>query len=287
MKPAQAISRVRVAVGWRLSWLWWRGIWLFPRRRAVRAKRLGLDLELDLRDEAQYLVYRQGSYEPNLSERIRRELRPGDVYVDIGAHIGIHALVAARELQRLGSGQVFAFEPTVDSGNRLAAAAERNGIGNLTLVPAAVGERAGRINLRASGQFGADVPGMRSAFGPGRVLGSVPVVSLDQWVRDVGLTRADLIKLDIEGGELAALIGMRETLARLRPRLIFVEVNEVTLPRAGVTKKQLYGELARSGYAPAQTVRDHKSVENVVFAASDERLKGGSRRRPAPRSDDA
>ena len=58
---------------------------------------------------------------------------------------------------------------------------------------------------------------------------------------------------------------MRETLGRLRPRLLFVEVNPVTLERAGATKDQLYGELARSGYEPAGTIPDHESIENVVF----------------------
>jgi FkbM family methyltransferase len=269
MNARKAICRLRAAIGWRLSRLWW-GIRSIPRRRTVRVKRLGLDLELCLRDNSQYFVYSQGSYEPNLSELIRRELRPGDVYVDIGAHVGIHALVAARDLQRLGEGHVFAFEPTTDSANRLAKAAERNGIRNLTLVRAAVGETAGRIELRAGGPFGADIPGMRSAFLPGRVVESVPVVCLDRWARDTSLTRVDLIKLDIEGGELAALVGMRETLARLRPRLLLVEVNPVTLARAGVTKEELYSELAQSGYAPAETIRDHESIENVVFAPSDQ-----------------
>jgi hypothetical protein len=59
---------------------------------------------------------------------------------------------------------------------------------------------------------------------------------------------------------------MRETLEQVRPRLLFVEVNPVTLDRAGVTKEQLYGELARSRYTPAETIHDHESVVNVVFS---------------------
>ena len=70
---------------------------------------------------------------------------------------------------------------------------------------------------------------MRSAFGPGRIVGELPVVRLDDWARETGLERADLIKLDIEGGEAAALAGMRDTLTRLRPRLLLVEVNPSTL----------------------------------------------------------
>ena len=265
MGPAEAISRLRGAVGWRLSLVWWRGIRSIPRRRTVRVKRLGLDLELYLRDNSQYLVYREGSYEPNLRERIRRELRPGDVYLDIGAHVGIHALTAARELERLGGGQVYAFEPTTDSADRLAKAADRNDIRNLTLIRAAVANEAGRITLRAGGPFGADIPGMRSEFGHGRIVESVPVVCVDEWARDARLARIDVIKLDVEGGEIAALAGMRDTLTRLRPRLLVVEVNPSTLAQAGATEEQLYRELEQSGYTPSQTIRDHQSVVNVAF----------------------
>ena len=48
--------------------------------------------------------------------------------------------------------------------------------------------------------------------------------------------------------------------------MLFVEVNPVTLEHAGVTVEELYDELARSGYQPAETIRDHESVVNVVFA---------------------
>jgi FkbM family methyltransferase len=229
-------------------------------------QRLGLDLELDLRDGAQYFVYREGAYEPHLSERIMRELRPSDVYVDVGAHIGIHALVAARQLERLGGGHVYAFEPATDTASRLATAVERNGINNLTLVRAALGESPGQLELRAGGPFGADHPGMRSVVGPGRVVHVVPVVRFDDWVAIAGLSHLDLVKLDVEGGELAALVGMRDSLARLSPRQLFVEANPVTLHRVGVTWDQVVAEVARSGYVAIETIRDHETVENVVFA---------------------
>jgi FkbM family methyltransferase len=235
------------------------------RRRSVRAERLGLQLDLDLRDGVQYCVYEEGAWEPSLSERIISELRRGDVFVDIGAHVGIHALVAARELQRLGAGHVFAFEPATDSADRIEKAIERNRINNLKLVRAAIGESAGRIALRSDPTFGKHDAGVRSAFGPGNVVGEFPRVSFDGWALEAGLSRLDLMKIDIEGGELGALIGMRQTLARLHPRLLFIEVNSVTLERAGVTKEQLYAELERSGYAPIETISDYEVDENVVF----------------------
>src|SRR3954454_10270370 len=95
---------------WRVPPEWWA---VEPR---LRARRLGLDLELDLRDNLQRTLWFTGTYEPGLVRTLHDELEPGDVFVDVGAHVGVHALSAARRLRDLGGGgRVIAFEPTDDS----------------------------------------------------------------------------------------------------------------------------------------------------------------------------
>ena len=265
MERGPVAPRVRTAISWRLSRLrrlpsdWWAAARKFPPHR--RSTRFGIDWELSLHDNTQNMLYREGSYEPNLLDLILRTLSEGDVYVDIGAHIGIHALPAARRLQGLG-GHVYAFEPS-DSADELERAARRNGIVNLTLVRCAVGETAGTVELRPDPRFGRDDPATRSAFGPGPVIGSFPVVVFDAWAKD--LERLDVVKIDIEGSEVSALIGMRETLARLRPRLVIVEDNEETLARAGRSSQDLRDELARTGYQARDRIVDHGVAMNVAF----------------------
>ena len=255
MRP---VGRLRTAVSWRVKTLGW--------RRTVRVRRQDLDLRLNLRDNAQRALHRNGAYEPNLRDRILGELEAGDVYMDIGAHIGIHALTVARRLEQLGGGHVYAFEPT-ESADRLAEAARRNTIQNLTLIRAAVGDVNGHLELKTDPDFGPDDPGVRSAYGPGKSVGHFPILRVDDWAADAGLDRLDVVKLDIEGGEFAALRGMRATLARLKPRLVVVEESDIALNRAGVTVEQLYDELARSGYRPADRLVDHDStVVNVTFS---------------------
>jgi len=85
----------------------------------LRARRLGLDLDLDLRDNLQRTLFYTGTYEPGLLGFLHRELRGGDVAVDVGAHIGVHALTMARRLAQLGRGRVVAFEPAQDSAAKL------------------------------------------------------------------------------------------------------------------------------------------------------------------------
>jgi FkbM family methyltransferase len=226
---------------------------------------LGLDLELNLRGVGQYILYREGAYEPRLAERLQRELRAGDVFADVGAHIGVHALVAARHLQQLGSGHVYAFEPAPDTSAKLIGAAHRNGIRNITITQVAIGDSDGSLPLYTDPNFGRDDPGVRSAFGPGRLVGEFPMLRFDYWARQIGLERLDVVKMDVEGGEVSALVGMRETLKRLRPRIVVVEEAERNLARAGQTVADLHAELARSGYTEAERIVEHVHAPNVVF----------------------
>src|SRR5688500_17820464 len=58
----------------------------------VRVRREGLRLALDLRDNLQAVLYYAGRYEPAMRDFLHRELRAGDVVMDVGANIGLHTL---------------------------------------------------------------------------------------------------------------------------------------------------------------------------------------------------
>jgi FkbM family methyltransferase len=249
----QLVDRAKNAALWRLERL-------HPRRRATR---LGLRLTLDLRDNAQRVLYYERAYEPNLSRLLLASLREGDVYCDIGAHIGIHALRAARCLQELGGGHVYAFEPS-PTADRLEGAAKDNAIDNITVVRVAVGDSHGMLELRGDPGFGPGDAAVLSAYGSGPRVGVFPMIRLDDWSAD--LDRLDVVKVDVEGSELAALAGMCDTLRRLAPRLLLVEQNEVTLKRSGHTASELHDAVERAGYRFRGHVVDHGTVLNAVFA---------------------
>ena len=250
-------NKISTALRWRLEYLWYRKIRELPYRRTVRVNRLGLDLTLDLRDNTSRIVWQDNAYEPHLTALLLSEVRSDDVVLDIGAHIGIHALVIAG-----AAGQVFAFEPASDSAERIERAAADNQITNLTVVRAAVSDQAGELELRADRWLGVKDAGVRSRFAEGPVVQTVPTIRLDDWAADQ--PRVDMVKLDIEGSELLALRGMRGTLSRLRPRLVVLEMNPVQMQRAGVVERELTDEMALSGYSPAERLADGE-VTNVAF----------------------
>lgn len=222
----------------------------------VRARRGGITWNLDLRDMAQRSLYYTGYYERPTGRLLREEFKPGDIFADIGAHIGIHALPAAKHLNGLG-GYVFAFEPGPDSIAKIEVTAKRAGLTNYTVVPTALGRSPGVVDLHASDADTLTEVGMRSIHGSGDVIDSVPVTTFDSWAEGANLQKLDIVKIDVEGSEFDVLLGMERTLRSLRPRLVFIEIIEESLRRGGSSPAEVLKLMAEYGYRVAgETERD-------------------------------
>jgi FkbM family methyltransferase len=222
----------------------------------IAVRRQGLHWRLDLRDNLQAVLYYAGRYEPAVTRFLRAELKPGDVVLDIGANIGLHSLGAARQLRELGGGgKVIAFEPAADSLDKLRAAAELNGLADLiTLVPVALGERKYQAALHADSRYDPADSGVRSLQADGEVVQDVPVIRLDDWAREQSLDRVDVVKLDVEGSEAAALAGATRTLVRFQPRAVLVEDKRPDL------RRRLHTALDELGYRSTGVTFDHNTL---------------------------
>lgn len=255
------VEREDIAPGiLRLPVHWWRT------SQAVSVKRLGLRLVLDLRDNLQRVLYFTGTYEPDVLARIRSSLRKGHVFIDIGAHIGVHALPVAKIMGELGGGRIYAFEPNPHAADILRALAEANGL-DIEVVPLALSDSQGELTLRSDDRYPEADLGVGSAFGSGEPLANVHSTRFDDWARSAGLDRLDVVKIDVEGGELAALRGMENTLRTLRPRLVVVESKESSLERVGVTANKIHAFLASHDYRHERTV----PFSNDIFVVTNRR----------------
>src|SRR5205823_825689 len=76
---------------------------------------------------------------------------------------------------------------------------------------------------------------------------TVAATTLDSFILRCGLTHVDVMKIDIEGAECAALTGAAEILARFRPVLI-VEISRAALGQSDAAVAQLVNVLARASY---------------------------------------
>ena len=147
--------------------------------------------------------------------------RESNVVVDVGANAGVFAIDAAR---RVGPrGKVLAVEPNPAPLRRLIANARANGcLGTIAILGVAVAETTGRGSLLLRG----------SNTTTGRVVcaesgeGDVDTVTLDQLTTEHDIERIDIMKIDVEGGEVGVLKGGSATLTRTRRVVLEVEDND-------------------------------------------------------------
>ena len=182
----------------------------------------GLRLLLDLQAEKDYWL---GTYEPELQAALRNFVRPGWVAYDVGANIGYISLALARLVGV--EGRVYAFEALPANLERLRQNLLLNRLqSTVEVVPAAVADRLAPVQFlvgpsggmgKAAGSAG------RQSFDYSEQI-SVTGVSLDDFVYTLGNPPPQAVKLDIEGGEVLALPGMRRLLAGAPP-LIFLELH--------------------------------------------------------------
>lgn len=169
-------------------------------------------MTLDLWDEAFFLLY-YNIYEYREIKTFKRIFRNCSVVLDVGANIGQTALLASQYADR-----VYAFEPLPSAMHRLRENIALNNITNIFTYEVAVGSKDGRAHIQ-------EPPESNSGLGKIGALGiNVPITTLDTFVKDNYLKKIDLIKLDIEGGELEALKGAVDTLKKFKP-IVILEMN--------------------------------------------------------------
>lgn len=161
-----------------------------------------------------------GTYEPELQATIRDWVSPGATVYDVGANIGYVSLLLAKQVGR--AGQVFAFEPLPANVERIRQNIALNHLQNVSLIPAAVTDQSGEVTFyihdsvgmgKAAGSAGRSNTAYRAEM-------RVPALSLDEFIFNQGNPPPQVVKMDIEGGEVLALPGMRRALTTHRPLLL-------------------------------------------------------------------
>lgn len=228
------------------------------RKLAVREElpvytQAGFTMNASPREYSSYGIFFFGDYDPQMTDFIRTHLRPGDVAMDLGTDRGWFTLLMA---QCVGpTGKVHSFEAYPPNVAKVQHNLALNGIEHVTVNPVAISDKPGHVYFEPPSDavtkhigFLNDCSGVGYvADGPGQGRLEVPAITLDDYAEQVGLDRLDLVKIDIEGAEVAALAGARRTLERFRP-VIAIEYNRTTLERAGTSWHELDRLLDELGY---------------------------------------
>lgn len=195
------------------------------------------------------LPYLIGKYEHQVTRTFLcylHRLPPGKCVVDIGANVGYYAVMAAYQRSRVSKGQVFAFEPNPMAFQYLQRNVELNALDNLIALPWAVADRSGQMRLYLSSQ-GITYGSLRPYLPHLTESCEVPVTTLDEFMAQHPESRIGLIKVDIEGAEMSAFLGGRETLCRDRP-IILYEEREESYKAFGYTTHEVRAFLQDLGY---------------------------------------
>lgn len=164
--------------------------------------------------------YALGTSEPLIQDAFAEHVTSGGVVWDVGANIGFYTLIASR---LVGAGKVVAFEPLPANQQAIRRNLALNEIANVELVAVALSDEQGEAELEihasptwAKLDTSGDTSFKRDADVGERV--RVAVSTLDAQLAHV--PAPDLVKMDIEGAEVAALRGAQRLLAEHRPTLI-------------------------------------------------------------------
>lgn len=151
-----------------------------------------------------------GWYENDKQRLIAREVRTGSVFYDVGANVGFHTLLAAK---LVGSGKVFAFEPSPRNLEYLRRHVALNALDNVTVLDSAVSDRDQML------RFQIERTGFAGSLSDSSGGIDVNSVTLDALVAGGKIPPPNYIKMDIEGAELLALRGAEQLLCAYHPEI--------------------------------------------------------------------
>jgi len=191
------------------------------------------------------LAMANGRYEPATTLLFQETLQSGMVVIDIGAHVGYYTLLAAKLVGP--TGKVYAFEPAPGNHDTLLKNIALNNYSNITATKMAISDQKGNATIYLSGLD----TGRHSLYQhglPEQGNASVETTTLDYFLESQGWPQIDLIKIDVEGAEIAVLDGMSQLLLRSPKLNLIIEFNPALLQSAGVTPISFLEKLRSLGF---------------------------------------
>jgi FkbM family methyltransferase len=221
--------------------------YLGPKDQPVEIESDGIRLRLDLRDYVQRRIFYTAHERPEVAF-VKRFLRPGDVFLDVGAHVGLFTLLAGKAVG--STGETHSFEPVPANYRSLKENVRLNGLVGARLNQAAAGAGSGHLELGQTeiqpdrGQTSA----MYTSGGGERTI-TAAKVDLGGYVQEHLPDRPlRLVKLDVEGMEPEILGSLEGRLETQQPDAFMIEVNVERLRLNGWEVADVSKPLERHGY---------------------------------------
>ncbi|MDA5193333.1 FkbM family methyltransferase [Govanella unica] len=202
-----------------------------------------------------------GEWEPNLTAFLKRRLKPGDTFIDIGANIGYFSLLAAKLVQE--QGKVLAIDASPSIFDLLVGNLQLNRIETVRSVHAAVTDYEGTITLYKAGKenIGASTTVVERSHQTKRgfhVEAEVPCAPLTSIATPEELSNAKLIKIDVEGAEAPILKDILKNIDRFHPEVeIIAEISQVGNVGLDSDWESLFDDFAAAGFEAYDLLNDY------------------------------
>ncbi len=193
-------------------------------------------------------------HEPQTTELIKSLVKKGDVVLDLGANIGYFTLLAAKLVGE--KGRVFSFEPEPTNFKYLTKNIQLNNYTQVKAMQNAVSQKSGeKIKLficeYESGHHTINQPNGIKDYGGGKhiaeIVNSIEIetVSIDDLYKNVIKTPVNFIKMDVEGAEMLALLGMEQTIKESKSLKMVIEFFPLLIKDMGNSPEEFAKKLLK------------------------------------------
>ncbi len=207
------------------------------------------------KDILQQYLYYFGIWEPAVTRFVRRRLKSGDGFVDVGANVGYFSLLAA---QRVGyRGRVTAVEASPEVFTELQRNLRRNTVG-IRAVPLAASDKAGTIRIYHGSEGNCGSSTTVEGLSGYRESTEVAAAPLSDALSQIEIASARIIKIDVEGAEAAVLSGIEAAMNDIRSDCEFlVEIHPQMLAQAGRSAQEVFDWFADRDFHPYLIENDY------------------------------
>jgi FkbM family methyltransferase len=183
--------------------------------------------------------------EKEYMNRVMALVRPGDTVWDIGANIGTHTTFLGLEVG--STGRVYGFEPEPHLAKKAEASGVLNGLDNLEILQIGLSDSDGVGDLSIDESPGSG----KHRFGE---LGSAETIEVkisrgDSLIESAQIAAPNVIKIDIEGHEFAAMSGLSEAISNADCRVIASEIHPSALVGQGSSAESFEQLLTDHGFS--------------------------------------
>lgn len=212
-------------------------------RTMRKATRNGVTFQLDISDMVDWFIYY--GFKETARNVFYDLIEPGQTVIDIGSNVGEVCMNTAKRVGE--SGKVYAIEPHPDNIKRLKKNLSLNTFSNIGLHQVALGNQTGTVKMYTYDSGNLGMNRMLNEGEQNSTAVEVQLTTLDRFVSEQQIEELAVMKLDVEGYELKALQGAKETLRKFKP-VIFMELDNGYLNEHGDNAADVIALLEGIGY---------------------------------------